>query len=449
MLRGKARRCSRRERETLPAGAAAVLGSDGRRRDGAPQTVTPRSELTFRCRRDVRRRRRRPGGRTRAGRTVRSGRGSPCARAPLGRVGIVSPAAQRRRLSALRRDDVARLRGHALRRLGSRETRCARPRRAAALDARCRCAQAVRCGRRSPKTAAARAARIVAAASKATHPALHQHRPRTLEMLPCSASIHRRAVGDPGERNDQPGAAHIAEVAAEWPRLIAAVRAALERSVDPAEELRPLVQRWKGWYASHWPTRSRRRRRRVTRRAFGATVHGLDEGIRSTWRGRSRRRRRSLVGVSDTFPAAAVVRNRPVRERPRAQQVVHAGVGAVARVVDRPPRPNAGEHRSRITDRHPVALEDLGEETIGPPRVLSAEVDAELCVQSAPTTGIDLRQRGNQYGDYARTLPYDALDEAPDDAIGGGRRGGKLGRQIGSVERQLGAPFAPRPAPRA
>ena len=47
------------------------------------------------------------------------------------------------------------------------------------------------------------------------------------------------------ERKEQLGAAHIAEVEAEWPRLIAAVRAAMERGVDPgAEELRPLVQRW-------------------------------------------------------------------------------------------------------------------------------------------------------------------------------------------------------------
>jgi DNA-binding transcriptional MerR regulator len=47
------------------------------------------------------------------------------------------------------------------------------------------------------------------------------------------------------ERKEQLGPEAIAAVEAEWPQLIAAVRAAMERGVDPAApELRPLVDRW-------------------------------------------------------------------------------------------------------------------------------------------------------------------------------------------------------------
>ena len=47
------------------------------------------------------------------------------------------------------------------------------------------------------------------------------------------------------ERKEQLGAEHIAAVEAEWPRLIAGVRDAMQRGVDPAAaELRPLVTRW-------------------------------------------------------------------------------------------------------------------------------------------------------------------------------------------------------------
>lgn len=49
------------------------------------------------------------------------------------------------------------------------------------------------------------------------------------------------------ERKATVGAARIAEVEAEWPRLIAEVRAAMERGVDPAsEEAARLAARWTG-----------------------------------------------------------------------------------------------------------------------------------------------------------------------------------------------------------
>lgn len=47
------------------------------------------------------------------------------------------------------------------------------------------------------------------------------------------------------QRKERIGEEQIAAVEAEWPRLIAAVRAASERGVDPADpELRPLIERW-------------------------------------------------------------------------------------------------------------------------------------------------------------------------------------------------------------
>lgn len=68
----------------------------------------------------------------------------------------------------------------------------------------------------------------------------------TLEMMTMFEKYYtEEQLATLAERKEQLGAAHIAEVEAEWPRLIAAVRAAMERGVDPgAEELRPLVQRW-------------------------------------------------------------------------------------------------------------------------------------------------------------------------------------------------------------
>jgi MerR family transcriptional regulator, thiopeptide resistance regulator len=68
----------------------------------------------------------------------------------------------------------------------------------------------------------------------------------TLEMLTVFEKyLTEEQMASLAERGERLGAAHIAAVEAEWPRLIAAVRAAMERGVDPgAEELRPLVARW-------------------------------------------------------------------------------------------------------------------------------------------------------------------------------------------------------------
>ncbi|HEV8632079.1 MAG TPA: MerR family transcriptional regulator [Thermoanaerobaculia bacterium] len=69
---------------------------------------------------------------------------------------------------------------------------------------------------------------------------------QTLEMLTMFEKYlddeQRAALAARGESL---GAEHIAAVEAEWPRLIAAVRSAMERGVDPAApELVPLMQRW-------------------------------------------------------------------------------------------------------------------------------------------------------------------------------------------------------------
>ena len=68
----------------------------------------------------------------------------------------------------------------------------------------------------------------------------------TLEMLTMFEKyMTEEQLATLAERKEQLGAAHIAEVEAEWPRLIAAVRAAMERGVDPASpEVQPLVRRW-------------------------------------------------------------------------------------------------------------------------------------------------------------------------------------------------------------
>jgi DNA-binding transcriptional MerR regulator len=68
----------------------------------------------------------------------------------------------------------------------------------------------------------------------------------TLEMLTMFESYfdeeQRAALA---ARKEELGAERIAAVEAEWPRLIAAVRDAMERGVHPgAPELRPLVDRW-------------------------------------------------------------------------------------------------------------------------------------------------------------------------------------------------------------
>lgn len=68
----------------------------------------------------------------------------------------------------------------------------------------------------------------------------------TLEMLTMFEKyMTEEQLATLAERKEQLGAAHIAEVEAEWPRLIAAVRSAMERGVDPASpEVQPLVRRW-------------------------------------------------------------------------------------------------------------------------------------------------------------------------------------------------------------
>ena len=68
----------------------------------------------------------------------------------------------------------------------------------------------------------------------------------TLEMLTMFEKyLTEEQLATLAERKEQLGAQHIADVEAEWPRLIAAVRAAMERGVDPAAaELQPLVRRW-------------------------------------------------------------------------------------------------------------------------------------------------------------------------------------------------------------
>ncbi|HET9765440.1 MAG TPA: MerR family transcriptional regulator [Thermoanaerobaculia bacterium] len=68
----------------------------------------------------------------------------------------------------------------------------------------------------------------------------------TLEMLTMfDKYLTEEQLATLAERKAQLGDAHIADVEAEWPRLITAVRAAMERGVDPAAaELLPLVRRW-------------------------------------------------------------------------------------------------------------------------------------------------------------------------------------------------------------
>lgn len=68
----------------------------------------------------------------------------------------------------------------------------------------------------------------------------------TLEMLTMFEKyMTEEQLATLAERKEQLGAAHIADVEAEWPRLIAAVRSAMERGVDPASpEVQPLVRRW-------------------------------------------------------------------------------------------------------------------------------------------------------------------------------------------------------------
>ena len=68
----------------------------------------------------------------------------------------------------------------------------------------------------------------------------------TLEMLTMFEKyMTEEQLATLAERKEQLGGAHIAEVEAEWPRLIAAVRAAMERGVDPASpEVQPLARRW-------------------------------------------------------------------------------------------------------------------------------------------------------------------------------------------------------------
>jgi len=68
----------------------------------------------------------------------------------------------------------------------------------------------------------------------------------TLEMLTMFEKyLTEEQLATLAERKQELGDDHIAAVEAEWPRLIAAVRAAMERGVDPAApELRPLVVRW-------------------------------------------------------------------------------------------------------------------------------------------------------------------------------------------------------------
>jgi len=68
----------------------------------------------------------------------------------------------------------------------------------------------------------------------------------TLEMLTMFEKyMTEEQLATLAERKEQLGAAHIAEVEAEWPRLIAAVRSAMESGVDPASpEVQPLVRRW-------------------------------------------------------------------------------------------------------------------------------------------------------------------------------------------------------------
>jgi len=68
----------------------------------------------------------------------------------------------------------------------------------------------------------------------------------TLEMMNMFEKyLNEEQLATLAERKEQLGAEQIAAVEAEWPQLIAAVRAAMERGVDPAAaELRPLVARW-------------------------------------------------------------------------------------------------------------------------------------------------------------------------------------------------------------
>ncbi len=68
----------------------------------------------------------------------------------------------------------------------------------------------------------------------------------TLEMLTMFEKyMTEEQLATLAERKEQLGATHIAEVEAEWPRLIAAVRSAMERGVDPASpEVQPLARRW-------------------------------------------------------------------------------------------------------------------------------------------------------------------------------------------------------------
>ncbi len=68
----------------------------------------------------------------------------------------------------------------------------------------------------------------------------------TLEMMTMFEKyLSEEQLATLATRKEELGAEHIAAVEAEWPRLIAAVRAAMEGGVDPAApELVPLIERW-------------------------------------------------------------------------------------------------------------------------------------------------------------------------------------------------------------
>lgn len=70
------------------------------------------------------------------------------------------------------------------------------------------------------------------------------------------------------ERGREVGEARIREVEAEWPRLIAEVRAEMERGTDPADErLRPLARRWRALVDE-----------------FTGGDAEIERGVRSVWR---------------------------------------------------------------------------------------------------------------------------------------------------------------------
>jgi DNA-binding transcriptional MerR regulator len=106
----------------------------------------------------------------------------------------------------------------------------------------------------------------------------------TLEMLTMFEKHYtEEQLATLAERREQLGAEHIAAVEAEWPRLIAAVRAAMERGVDPgAAELRPLVERWQQLvreFTGGDPQIAGAVRRMYTAEPSVRQRTGLDEGI--------------------------------------------------------------------------------------------------------------------------------------------------------------------------